>query len=309
MIDEDEQNRNRLTNTAGAGPSPAEKKHSPIFKVWRVIYPLFIFLGIQFVAAIGIALYYTVTVILPEMSQGFDIAALTKQMTDWVTGQTLLIALICNLTILPLFAFLYFRQMKGKRRPALSSFKVADYLLVAVLAIFANLTVSYIITGFDIVKYFPDYQLIMEGIQGPIILQIISVGIIAPIAEEFLMRGVVLNRLLGYVRVLPALFIQAALFGILHLNLLQGMYAGVLALLRGYIYLKYGSLLMTILFHITMNTLSIVIPESFAEGVNPFVILIVSAVLTAGTIMLINRRKGSVMFISDMKLENVPHKE
>jgi len=309
MINENEQNRNSITNTAGTGPPPAVKKHSTIYKVWRVIYPLFIFLGIQVVAAIGIALYYTVTVILPKMSQGFDIYTLTKQMTDWVTGQTLLIALICNLTILPLFAFLYFRQMKGQRRPALSSFKVADYLLVAVLAVFANLTVSYIITGFDIVKYFPDYQVIMEGIKGPIILQIISVGIVAPIAEEFLMRGVVLNRLLGYVRVLPALFIQAALFGILHLNLLQGMYAGVLALLMGYIYLKYGSLLMTILFHITMNTLSIVIPESFAEGVNPFIILIVSAVLTAGTIILINRRKGSVMFISDMKLENVPQKK
>jgi len=309
MIDENEQNRNSLTNTAGAGPTPGEKKHSPIYKVWRVIYPLFIFLGIQIIVGIGIALYYTATVILPKLSQGFDSSILTKQMTEWITGQTLLIALICDLTVLPLLVFLYFRQMKGKRRPALSSFKIADYLLVAGLAVFANLTVSYFITGFDILKYFPDYQVIMEGISGPIILQIITVGIVAPIAEEFLMRGVVLNRLLGYIRVRPALFMQAALFGILHLNLLQGMYAGVLGLLMGYIYIKYGSLLMTILFHITMNTLSIVIPESFAEGVNPFIILIVSAVLTAGTIMLINRRKGSVMFISDMKLENAPQEE
>jgi len=309
MIDENEQNRNSLTNTAGAGPTPAEKKHSPIYKVWRVIYPLFIFLGIQIIVGIGIALYYTATVILPKLSQGFDSSILTKQMTEWITGQTLLIALICDLTVLPLLVFLYFRQMKGKRRPALSSFKIADYLLVAGLAVFANFTVSYFITGFDILKYFPDYQVIMEGISGPIILQIITVGIVAPIAEEFLMRGVVLNRLLGYIRVRPALFMQAALFGILHLNLLQGMYAGVLGLLMGYIYIKYGSLLMTILFHITMNTLSIVIPESFAEGVNPFIILIVSAVLTAGTIMLINRRKGSVMFISDMKLENAPQEE
>ena len=162
MIDENGQNGSGLTHAAGAGPSPAEKHHHPVYKVWRVIYPLLIFLGIQIIVGIGIALYYTAAVILPKLSQGFDSSILTKQMTEWITGQTLLIALICDLTVLPLLVFLYFRQMKGKRRPALSSFKIADYLLVAGLAVFANLTVSYFITGFDILKYFPDYQVIME---------------------------------------------------------------------------------------------------------------------------------------------------
>ena len=120
------------------------------------------------------------------------------------------------------------------------------------------------------------------------------------------MRGVVLNRLLGYMRVLPALLIQAALFGILHMNLLQGLYAGILGLLLGYVYIKYGSLLMAIVFHITLNTLSVLLPESFAAGVNPFLIIIPAVLLTAGTVWLIRRRGNSAMFISDRKLEKVP---
>lgn len=288
----------------------APKKHSPVFKIWRVLYPLLIFVGMQFAVGIVAALFYVVTRILPVINQAADPLVMSQQLTDWAISQTLPLALACDLLVLPIFAFMYFRQMKGQKRPVISTFKIMDYVLVAALAVFADFAITYFISGFNIIQYFPDYQVIMNGLgSSPIILQIVAVGIVAPVAEEFLMRGVVLNRLLGYVRVLPALLIQAALFGILHMNLLQGLYAGVLGLLLGYVYIKYGSLLMTIVFHITLNTLSVLLPESFAAGVNPFLIIAPAVLFTAGTLWLIRRRGDSVMFISDRKLEKVPQEE
>ena len=276
------------------------KTHSTIFKIWRILYPLLIFVGIQIVVGVASAVFYVVTMILPVINQTVDPLILSRQLTEWANSQTLPLALACDLLVLPIFAFLYFRQIKGQRRPSISAFKITDYVLVAALAVFADFAITYFISGFNIVQYFPDYQVLMQGFTGtPVILQVIAVGIVAPVAEEFLMRGVVLNRLLGYVRVLPALLIQAALFGILHMNLLQGLYAGVLGLLLGYVYIKYGSLLMTIVFHITLNTLSVLLPESFAAGVNPLLIIIPAVLLTAGTFWLMMRRGDSVMFITD----------
>jgi len=303
-------NPNEPLNTAPAFAAAAPKKHSPVFKIWRVLYPLLIFVGIQFVVGVVMALFYVVTRILPVINQTADPLVMSQQLTDWTISQTLPLALACDLLVLPIFAFMYFRQMKGQKRPVISTFKITDYLLVAALAVFADFAITYFISGFNIVQYFPDYQVLMKGLGSTsVILQVVAVGIVAPVAEEFLMRGVVLNRLLGYMRVLPALLIQAALFGILHMNLLQGLYAGVLGLLLGYVYIKYGSLLMTIVFHITLNTLSVLLPESFAAGVSPFLIIVPAVLLTAGTLWLIRRRGDSEMFISDRKLEKVPQEE
>jgi len=294
-------------NAAPVVTAAVPKKHDPVYKIWRVLYPLLIFVGLQFVAGIVVALFYVVTRILPVINQSVDPLAMSQQLTDWAISLTLPLALACDLLALPIFAFLYFRQMKGQKRPSISAFKITDYVLVAALAVFADFAITYFIIGFNIVQYFPDYQVIMNGLgSSPVILQVVAVGIVAPVTEEFLMRGVVLNRLLGYMRVLPALLIQAALFGILHMNLLQGLYAGVLGLLLGYVYIKYGSLLMTIVFHITLNTLSVLLPERFAAGVNPFLIIAPAVLLTAGTLWLIRRRGDSAMFISDRKLEKVP---
>ena len=287
------------------------KKHNLLYKIWRVTYPLFVFLGIQFAGSFVMIIYYIVTVMFPNMSQGTVTPAISAQMmVDWLVGQALTLTLICDLAVIPLYAFLYIRQIKGQRRAAISSFKITDYVLVAALAVAADFAITYILVSFNLVQYFPDYQNIMSGIiNSSFILQVIAVGIVAPIAEEFLMRGVILNRLLGYMRVIPALLIQATMFGILHMNILQGVYAGILGLLMGYIYIKYGSLLMTILFHITLNTLSVVLPESFAEGVNPFYILIPALLVTAGILWLINRRGDSVMFFTNRKMAKVPQEE
>ncbi|MEI8199872.1 MAG: type II CAAX endopeptidase family protein [Eubacteriales bacterium] len=303
-------NPNEPLNISPASAAAAPKKHGHVFMVWRVLYPLLIFVGIQIAVGIAMTVFYFVTRILPVINQASDPLAMSQQLTEWAISQTLPLALACDLLVLPVYAFMYFRQMKGQKRPAISAFKITDYVLVAALAVFADFGITYFISGFNIVQYFPDYQAIMKGLgSSPVILQVIAVGIVAPVAEEFLMRGVVLNRLLGYMRVFPALLIQAALFGILHMNLLQGVYAGVLGLLLGYVYIKYGSLLMTIVFHITLNTLSVLLPESFAVEVNPLLIIVPAVLLAAGTLWLIRRRGGSAMFISNREAQKAPHEE
>ena len=50
--------------------------------------------------------------------------------------------------------------------------------------------------------------------------------------------------------------VQAALFGIMHLNLVQGAYAFLVGLICGYLALKYKTLVASMLFHLCFNAYS-----------------------------------------------------
>ena len=78
--------------------------------------------------------------------------------------------------------------------------------------------------------------------------------ILPPLVEEVLFRGLIF----GYLRRAGACFavanlIQAVLFGIFHMNLVQGIYAAVLGFLLGYLAWRYESLLVPMALHALFN--------------------------------------------------------
>ena len=86
-------------------------------------------------------------------------------------------------------------------------------------------------------------------------------GIVGPIFEEILFRGLIFGELRKITPVKIALVIQALLFGAYHLNLVQGVYAFLLGLLIGYVYYRSNSIIAPILMHVSINSLSVIINE------------------------------------------------
>ena len=84
------------------------------------------------------------------------------------------------------------------------------------------------------------------------ILIILYFVIIAPVTEEFLMRGMVMNFLAPINRKF-ALIASALLFGIMHGNFNQMFNGFLLGLIFGYIALKSGSIIPSIIAHMTVN--------------------------------------------------------
>lgn len=85
-------------------------------------------------------------------------------------------------------------------------------------------------------------------------ITIASAIILAPIAEEFIFRGITMELSLKLTkRFWVANVIQAVFFGIVHLNLIQGVYAFLLGLLLGVIRRRYDSLIASILGHMMFN--------------------------------------------------------
>lgn len=78
-------------------------------------------------------------------------------------------------------------------------------------------------------------------------------GILVPVAEELLFRGVLYNRMRKYLKPLPAITLSALCFGIYHQNLVQGSYAFFMGCLIGYLYENFGKFHVPVLVHAISN--------------------------------------------------------
>ncbi|MBQ8038350.1 MAG: CPBP family intramembrane metalloprotease, partial [Lachnospiraceae bacterium] len=77
----------------------------------------------------------------------------------------------------------------------------------------------------------------------PLWAGILLYGIVSPLAEEIVFRGIVYNRMRRQYSLWTALFGSGLLFGLYHGNIVQAVYGFLLGLLIGLIYEKYGSFL------------------------------------------------------------------
>lgn len=113
-----------------------------------------------------------------------------------------------------------------------------------------------------------------------IILQAISVVIIAPIVEEYLFRGYIFTECRKVFKPGLAIFLNGLLFGIYHMNLLQGINTFVLGMLLALIYYYRRNITDVILVHAANNSIALIstfIPQA-ASIIG--VILIISLIIS-----------------------------
>lgn len=115
---------------------------------------------------------------------------------------------------------------------------------------------------------FAGYTKVMDqfGRGEQVITLLYTIGM-GPIMEELIFRGAVLDRLrLAAYPFWLANLIQAALFGIYHMNLIQGIYGFLWGMLLGALYQASGSILASILAHMTFNTTNYLLMWLFPQG-------------------------------------------
>lgn len=86
----------------------------------------------------------------------------------------------------------------------------------------------------------------------------IYVALAAPVIEEFLFRGVILGKTKQYGEKTAILF-SAVLFGLLHGNIAQTLYATFIGLILGYTAVKTGGIVYSCIIHMMINSYSILI--------------------------------------------------
>ena len=85
------------------------------------------------------------------------------------------------------------------------------------------------------------------------ILALVSTAILAPITEEIVYRGYMLNRLLGWFKERDSVLITTAIFALCHVSILWIAYAFVMGLLLAKVSIEEDNIAYSIALHIGFN--------------------------------------------------------
>ena len=85
--------------------------------------------------------------------------------------------------------------------------------------------------------------------------------IYAPVIEEVIYRGFILNGLIKKYSSIVALIISSLLFGIMHFNLFQSINAFLIGIIIGYIFIKTKSIYLCIFLHFCNNFIVLYLPS------------------------------------------------
>ena len=139
------------------------------------------------------------------------------------------------------------------------------------------------------------------------IWSLIFAGILSPIIEEMMFRGVMLNKLRRYGDKV-AIITTAILFGLFHANFSQFFYAVALGMIFAYVALKTGTIKYSIILHIVVNIMGgVILPAVIGDGSNIVAVgcvgLALLAIVIVGLVLLIKNRKNISLLDGEIKLE------
>ena len=241
-------------------PEPEKKKkkfrYSTAGQIWRLIYPFLIHYGATLLATIALYLVYLI------QAGGLQETASAGQR---LINSTLYVTLIGDLTA-AMILYLFYRKDQMHRKEGFSGTGKAFvwappviWFSVIILAIATGQFLNDLINGLHLNDLFTGYSEVSEqAFSGqPVGLMILVVGIIGPICEELMFRGIVFHRLKDWVKPQAAIVISALLFGIYHGNVVQFFYATCMGVMLAIIYDKTGTLWISIVAHIAANLWSL----------------------------------------------------
>lgn len=146
----------------------------------------------------------------------------------------------------------YFKKEKSYIEQKNISVKEGVLLIVIGGVISVGINFLFSITGFT--ESSEQYQRVAETqFALPLWLACIFYGILSPVVEETVFRGVVYNSLCRNTTKIVGIIGSAFLFGAFHGNVVQMIYAGLMGVIMACVYQKYQNLLAPILFHGAAN--------------------------------------------------------
>ena len=240
-----------------------------------------------FLLQLGVMLVVEIVLMFPTIMRAISGAVSYDEMMELTYGlvmeNIMTIQLVAQTAMFVVFGLWYYLAYGRKKRPETAEKPAGLHIVLLVLmGLILQFGISSVLTLIELMapKVMENYNELMEAMGlGEMSLPVmIAVSVMAPLSEEVLCRGVIL-RLAERVspRFWVANVIQALAFGILHGNLVQGIYAFALGLVIGYIYGKYRNIWLCMLLHGAMNLSSYVITPFymlFPED-NPVPVLIV----------------------------------
>lgn len=237
------------------------KEKVTLMKIWRAVYPLLFFWGTAVVLQMVIIIALSAIGVADGGSANTVAEDVVRKVSACSMELTLLVDVICIIIMAYLMYSDRVRQQEAGSFKKYTKVFFPKYLLVIPFSIFfmlaANNFVSFLTLFMpeSMVNTYSDTSEILNN--SSTFMLVFVTGIIAPVSEELMHRGVVYNRFKMLFGPMAAAVISSALFGLIHGNFVQGPYAFLIGLAAVYVYEKYKNILAPIILHISANMFSV----------------------------------------------------
>lgn len=249
------------------------------FRLWQILYPVLIYYVVESVAFLFLGLLIG-----------------TAQETYMMRQ------MICGLITIPFLYLMFYRKDRAMEKIVMTENTLSsvakeqkmEYLIKCIQdgalsiagAAALGIALNNIIAQTPLMSLSEGYQETNTAFfAGGMLFELLGSGFVIPIVEELLFRGIVYKRLRIWMGWQKALVFSALFFGLIHMNLVQFVYAGLLGAFLALLLEKTGKLYMAVLAHMTANVIAIVRAEtnwlSFLYQMTPQGILFTCVLLAA----------------------------
>lgn len=246
------------------------QKKSLWWQFWNIFGPMII----KTVIEIGVSIVASTLMLMVNFKEYLDVALSGNQkaLMDFVVRQTNeVLAYSEHITIaaaacvIPIMLFWFYMDEK-RRKSAGAAGKakqgIGRFLLIIPFAGVAGI-------AFNNITLLANLEIVSEAYNEvsirqyalPFGVQILAYGLIIPVCEELVYRGLVYKRMRDSISMKRAMICSALLFGVFHGNIVQTLYAMAMGMIFAYLYEMYGSLKAPILAHMVINTIVVVMTE------------------------------------------------
>jgi len=200
---------------------------------------------------------------------------------------------------LPILFYMFFKDRMKEKMMGIAGMKKAalwKYPAIIILSTALCIGINNLLFISNLASLSEQYTETMEVLYTPTLgIQIICLGILTPLCEEMVFRGLMYKRLREYSGYVYAMLMSAFVFSFSHMNIVQTVYAFFMAVVFAFHYEKYGSVKAPVISHVTANTVAIFATEYklfdwvLADQMRVMVLTVVCAAVAATMYVFIQR--------------------
>ena len=272
------------------------QRRSLSMKIWYYLAPL----AVRYVIAYVVEFIIIGVYMMKEFSGVFEHLETQEQMYEQlevvleaILPYTTQIGAVTAIITIPVLVRMMKKDDIGTEAKA---FSIGKQICAIVMSIAVAIGLNNILLLANIAEYSQSYQESAELLYNPSLpVQLICLGVIYPIMEEVLFRGLLFQRIRKNSSAFVAVISSALFFGVYHGNSVQMIYGTLCGVLLAYLCEKSGSIKVPIMGHIAMNTTAVILTEldaftwMFAVPVRMVIVTILCAAV--GSSMLVILRK------------------
>lgn len=287
----------------GAEEKEEQKKGLNFSRIWVMLYAFMMFMLVRNV--VSYSLNWLLVTYWESFPEVLAEAWLIKDEAGELIGFTGNASTIVNALgfiggILPNISTAKILIRKTAEESKLSHLKKepnSNYLLLGAATVGAVVALNLMFELLQITTKSDAYnQVVADQYSASFLIGIICYGLVTPIAEELLFRGIIYNYLKRFMNLKVAVILAAFLFGAYHMNTVQGAYAFFMGCLIIYGYEYFGSFFIPVLMHMISNVIAYCLSYT-SIAVSGFVSWPVCIIFWAITLFALNKlNKQKVVF-------------